>query len=130
MIPSLRQPRVPSIDHWIDEALGDSRTEEHSAVNLIAREEYDGSEPLMPSSLRPQAHIAHPDVECWQPNAETLWPEGQAPRDGAETLRPTGEEQTREALPATLAWHSDRVEELSALLEGDELALLRFGRTG
>jgi len=120
---------VPKFERWIDEALGESLSEEHSAVNLIARDPSDGADPLLPATLRPRAHIAHPDVARWEPNAETLWPAAEAKRENVETLRPTGDEhsQTR---PGTLAWHSDHVAELSTLLEGHELAQLRYGRTG
>ena len=129
MIPSLRQPRLPKFERWIDEALGESLGEEHSAVNLIARELSDGADPLLPATLRPRAHIAHPDVARWEPNADTLWPAAEAKREDVETLRPTGDEQVQ-ARPGTSASYSDQIDELSTLLEGDELAQLRYGRTG
>jgi hypothetical protein len=97
-----------AVESWIEEVLADSSAEEESAVNLIEREPFDGSEPILASCMRPIAR--GPD------QVETLRP------DPGETLRPTGEMP----LLANRALRRSDLSELSALLEGDELDLLRF----
>ncbi|HEX6240168.1 MAG TPA: hypothetical protein VFZ61_04725 [Polyangiales bacterium] len=95
MSSSLRQPRLPVVETWIEELLREP--DEQSQVELVDHDARDPSEPILASCMRPRAS-----------NEGLL-----------ETLRPTGDSQrpSRASDPS----------ELSPLLEGDELDLLRFG---
>jgi hypothetical protein len=109
---SLRQPRVPAVESWIEEVLAEASTsDDESAVNLIERDPYDGSEPILSSCLRPVAGAVD-NIETLRPNA-------------GDTLRPTGESMR----PAIRELRRSDLSELSAQLEGDELDLLRFNHS-
>lgn len=103
MTSSLRQPRLPALETWIEELLAAPSGEDESHVNLIEREPRLASEPILTSCLRPHAFDADALPETLRPTASSVPPERGSER--ASDLR-----------------------ELSPLLEGDELDLLRFGR--
>src|SRR5688572_13713369 len=101
---SLRQPRLPVLETWIEELLTQSNDNEReeSHVALVEGEPRAASEPILTSCLRP--HVL---------DAEAL----------PETLRPVADS----AAPAACEERLSDLRELSPLLEGDELDLLRFG---
>lgn len=59
MSASLRHLRAPALASWIAEALSDAATEEHSGVNLIAREHDDDGACPLPLRLRLVRYEAH-----------------------------------------------------------------------